>query len=330
MSDSIIYEHDCIPKDEKFRLPDSYNLVKYNNQVLHIYTESDIEPNTEHQNIIVIKNLNTNGKIKIKVEVEPNNNVNILSHCSRTFMYSNSILWLGIFVYTGTGTKYKHIVYTVNSQTGAITKVITDKDISSIKPIGQKYFYFEGEGKIFTWSNLIQLDQPLEPVHTIPHDCFLYPVDWSSSAIAQLANCTYIKITANSEFVELVDSNFVPILTLDVKNWFPNYKPIKPTYYNHNLQQDKICNKIVINNNILLYMEYKNVIDNRDSEIIEPGVANFYCWDFTTNTQVEFPSIELSYYISNLIPFRHSNNKIKYWSLEIFNSIYWSKIYESI
>lgn len=343
MSDSIIYEHDSIPKDKESRLPDFYNLIKYNNQVLHIYTESDIKPNAKYQNIMVVKNLNTLKKIKIKVE--PNNKVNILPHCLRTFMYLDNILWIGILVNTGPdknfNDEYKYMVYTVNLQTGEIKTIITSKDVCSIKPIGQKYFYFVGNGGIFAWSSLTKLDQPLEPVHVIPDNCVLYPVDWSSSSIAQLANCTYIKTTANSELVELVNSNFVPILTLDVKTWFPNYKPIEPIYNTHTQKQASIYSTIVINNNILLYMEYTNLIENSVYEIKVLGVANFYCWDFTakrcgshvrrtTNTQVEFSSRELSCFIDNIVPFRdHSNNKIKYLSHEISNNTHWSKIYES-
>ncbi len=332
MSDSIIYEHDSIPKDKESRLPDFYNLIKYNNQVLHIYTESDIKPNAKYQNIMVVKNLNTLKEIKIKVE--PNNKVNILPHCLRTFMYLDNILWIGILVNTGPdenfNDEYKYMVYTVNLQTGEIKTIITSKDVCSIKPIGQKYFYFVGNGGIFAWSSLTKLDQPLEPVHVIPDNCVLYSVDWSSSSIAQLANCTYIKTTANSELVELVDSNFVPILTLDVKTWFPNYKPIEPIYNTHTQKQASIYSTIVINNNILLYMEYTNLIENSVYEIKVLGVANFYCWDFTTNTQVEFSSRKLSCFIDNIVPFHdHSNNKIKYLSHEISNNTHWSKIYES-
>ena len=165
MSDTIIYEHDSIRPNNKNRLPYRYNLVKSNNQVLHIYTESVLPGG--NPNIIVIKNLNTQEQIKFMVELNKNS---FLSDRLSTFMYSDSVLWIGVGVMG-----YCDIAYIVNMQTKEIKRtiltgsveIVVPKSIETIVPIGQKYFQFESNGKVFTWNNLVQLDNPAEPVYVL-------------------------------------------------------------------------------------------------------------------------------------------------------------------
>jgi hypothetical protein len=175
---------------------------------------------------------------------------------------------------------------------------------------------------------LEKLDKDLKPVYICAKDTYIYSIDWSSSSIGALANCTGIKTSVNSEFIELLDSNLNFIMKLNVKEMFPNYKPIEYNDEDTN-QADPICIIFGVNNNILLFVEcfYSQILDRNVS-----GFANCYCWDFTSNTQVHFPTIKLTSLFNKVIPFRDYTTGtmgIKYIALEEFNRSYWYKIYES-
>ncbi len=325
MSDTIIYEHPTITFNNKNQLPYRYNLVKFNNQVLHIYTESVLPGG--NPNIVVIKNLNTQEQIKFMVEL---NKKSFLSDRLSTFMYSDFVLWIGVGVMG-----YSDIAYIVNMQTKEIKRtiltgsveIVVPKSIETIVPIGQKYFQFESNGKVFTWNNLVQLDNSAEPVYVLSdEDALLFPINWSSSSIDTLANSSFIKTKTDSEFIELLDENFKFIFQLNVKDLFPDYinLPLNEDY-------DDPDFIISVNDNLLLYVDILNYVQHPGG--ITPGVANCYCWDFTTNSQVKFPSIKLSHWINNVVPFRSYNNgscKIKFLSREGQNASQWSKIYESV
>ncbi len=319
MSDTIIYEHNSIRPNNINRLPRWYHLIKSNNQVLHIYSESVLQGGDE--NIIVIKNLNTHEKIKFQIKLYKDAS---LSNRLSTFMYSDSILWIGVGVLKGV--ERKNIVYTVNMQTKEIKSTITTESVETIIPIGQKYFYLESNGKVFDWKNLVKLDNPTEPVYELLKDDGLFPIDWSSSSIGNLANSSFIKTQIDSEFIELLDENFKFIFQLNVKDLFPNYTGLPV-----NGDSDNTEIIISVNDNLLLYLDMINYEEHRGG--IVPGIANCYCWDFTTNLQVKFPSIKLSHWINNVVPFRSYDNgscKIKILSREGVNAASWSKIYESV
>lgn len=321
MSDTIIYEHDSIHPNSNNRLPLRYHLIKSKNQVLHIYTESVLPGG--NANIVVIKNLYTHEKIKFQIKLYKDA---ILSERLSTFMYSDSILWIGIRVLKGNETK--NIAFTVNIQSKEIKSTITTEFVETIIPIGQKYFYLESNGKVFDWENLVKLDNPTEPVHMLLDDADgLCPIDWTSSSIGNLANCNFIKTKSDSDFVELLDGNFKLIFQLNVKDLFPNYTSLLSP--DSNLDDSETI--ISVNDNLLLFLDMKNYIQYYSSNIV-PGIANCYCWDFTSNSQVEFPSIKLNHYIESVVPFRSYNNgscKIKFLSREGVNATSWSKIYES-
>jgi hypothetical protein len=226
-------------------------------------------------------------------------------------------------------------------QTHQVQSTITSIKTDELKPIGQKYFQYRESDQfnyIYPWLDLVQLDNLSEPVCILPLQTYLYSVDWSSSLIIKLADCAFIKVKSNCEIIELLDSKLHLIMELNVRTLFDNYKPIEPVEYDDeqdhlNTESNNLLNiTITVNNNILLYFEYRNLIDDhRGKVIVMPGVTNCYGWDFTSNTQVKFNNMELYHYISDVIPFRNldNSNKIKYIAYEWYPAGSWCRTYES-
>ncbi len=334
MSDSIVYDHNIIIKDNLGCFSLGYHLVKYNGHVLRIYASSSMQ--SQKQNIICIKNLST--QFEFNFNVGPTNKTTLLSYTIETpFMYLENILLIEADTITQIdeepGPYYQHVIYFVNLQNQEVKTVISNIKGGGLRPIGQKYvqtgvYWDDGKSRIYKWNDLEKLDKDLKPVYICAKDTYIYSIDWSSSSIGALANCTGIKTSVNSEFIELLDSNLNFIMKLNVKEMFPNYKPIEYNDEDTN-QADPICIIFGVNNNILLFVEcfYSQILDRNVS-----GFANCYCWDFTSNTQVHFPTIKLTSLFNKVIPFRDYTTGtmgIKYIALEEFNRSYWYKIYES-
>jgi hypothetical protein len=132
-----------------------------------------------------------------------------------------------------------------------------------------------------------------------------------------------------------------------VSDLFPNYQPVQtkeitltikqtnpnelnannePTKYTHISDDNHIGRKIIANANCLLYLEY---IKGEYLDFYQQS-ASIYCWDFTTNTQVNFPSNQNAQKVLEIIPFRNSINQVKYFAEEYNKHKIYGKVYESI
>jgi hypothetical protein len=170
--------------------------------------------------------------------------------------------------------------------------------LRGIYPIGNQYFMLtesNGDGEIFTWSNLMHLNNLDPPVHAVHRDNRLFPVDWNSSSIDQFKTIQFIKTRAHSEQVELLDENFCPVIALDVRTMFPDYQPIpKEKFSKYFPGGENLYKYVTVNANCLLYVELIQAVRSPWTDFA-PGYINCYCWDFTSNKQVKFPSYVLDH-----------------------------------
>ncbi len=314
MTDSIVCEHHLIDSDVKFNYSLNYYLIKYNSHVISVktsYTGTDtLEPN-----IITIKNEDTT-EIIYQFPLDSDCERRLSAHLT-VFMYSDTILWIGI-----DGNKYYN-VWLVDLVNLTWEKKLSKFPIRAIRLVGQKCFYVHPEinlpdpCKVFPWSDLAQLDNPSEPVYQFAQGSALFHINWSSSSIGYLANCVYLRIYYNSTCMDLLNENFFKIINLNIQDLFHNYQPIK---LNSSDQSDnKLDTMIRVNNNILLYYEYsKPVYTYPEKTLLKLGQTNIFCWDFTTNTQVKFPNYETELFTCLVKPYRTTNNKVGYFAIEYF------------
>lgn len=321
MADSIVYEHNRIVRNEQGEFDGSVKLVQFNEQTisvsLGIITNSNDDDEIQEQNCISIRNLDTGKNIaywtigSVSEYFTPDLEV---------FMYSDTVLFIGM---SGIGIEMNvnftvWICDLVNMQ---LLIEWTFAHISKIIPIGNQHFMLTNKNgdlpaEIFTWSNLMHLDNLDKPVCSFHHDYRLFPINWNGSSIDQFKTIAFVKTRAHSEQVELLDGNFSSVITLDVRTLFPDYQPVsKEKFSKYFSNGENLCKYVTANANCLLYVEFIQAVSSPWSDF-SPGYTNFYCWDFTTNSQVKFPNFKLDYTTigHKARCFRDSAGKIK-WAI---------------
>jgi hypothetical protein len=326
MTDSIVCEHHLIDSDVKFNYSLNYYLIKYNLNIISVktsYTGTDtLEPN-----IITIKNEDTN-EIICQFPLDSDCEHRPSAHL-KVFMYLDTILWIGI-----DGNKY-HNVWLVDLVNLTWERKLSKFPIKAIRLVGQKCFYIRPEinlpdpCKVFPWTYLTQLDNSYEPVYEFSQGSGLVYLNWSSSSISYLTNCVYSRLYVNSTCIDLLDENFFKIINLNIQDLFPNYQPLKSNLFDQS--DNKLDTHIEVNNNILLYYEYiEPVYTYPEKTLVKLGQTNIYCWDFTYNTQVNFPNYKTELFTCLVKPYRTSNNKVAYYAIEYFEFNSRRKKYESV
>ncbi len=357
MTDSIVYEHDEIKPNANNEVPGSYRLVKFNNQVISVSIQDRVikpEPisNSDPHEIIsvklvwkpyqpkkvlvdlVIKNLDTNQPLDI-LQLAPEY-ANTQTTNLDVFMYTDTILFVGLRAITTEilggldyhFTNYGVWIYDLENLT--LVKQTNLKKFRKIIPLGDKYFLMEStlyqhKDCVYQWSKLMDLNNLDKPVYTFERLSQLYPIDWSSSAIEHFSSCAFIQAPSNSSQMDFLDGDFNKIITLGIQDLFPDYQQVSQenslgVYSNSR----KI--KISANANCLLIVEFS--LPPWTGYTV-PGTINVYCWDFTANTQVKFPTYKLLNQVHSAIPFRSPANQVKYFAEEIASSEIWAKVYGS-
>ncbi len=357
MSDSIVYEHNTLPTDEANRFCPHKSLVKYNGQVLSIGTTRNYK-NYNEPNYLVIENLDTEQEIRIQLD---DNCRYVDSHKIKAFMFSNSVLWIGfpgnqkpqdpnIDDWREQPKPDQHVwIFDLDNLT--YYTFISAYQIDYIKPIGQKLFAIKPcemdlepdtanvQYGIYEWSDLLNLSQPIQPVRMLKYSMDLYSVNWSSSSIAHLADSAYIQTQDESYQVELYNEQFELVWGFDIRDIFPNYKPLPPINLKKisKFQREFITDTnyptklfISVNDNCLLLYEYRDLIEAYNGKMpVKDGLTNVHCWDFTANTEVKFSRYNLNHFITWVIPFRDStSNIIKYIGYEWYPAGSWCRIYQ--
>ncbi len=342
MANSIVYEHGSIGQEG---LAGSYRLVQANGQVISVSTDfignpvivpfgRDYEEITyEKPTNIIITNLDT-GKEIMQI---PTKLTQIFTRQLEVFMYLPDILFVGFADKTDYRVGWLNIykVWQIDLVNLTVNKYFELPTVRSIYPVGNQYFIIEptrasSKSKVYPWNLLVQLNQLDKlgiPVFQINPGTQLTAIDWKSSTILHFSNCAFMHTQNNSKQIDFLNKAFELVVSLNVSDLFPNYQPVPmpPDLQNPNYAQSYVMG----NNNCLLYWEYQREI-NKDylfrclqSEII-------YCWNFTTNTQVYFPSYSMAYRVQLIIPFSNSTNQVKYFAEELGNEKYMGKVYESI
>ncbi len=308
---------------------------------------------------IIITNLDS-GKEIIKL---PTNSFKIYIPHIEVFMYLPNILFVGFI--DSTNKRAWTIIYKVwliDLVNLSINKYFELNKVRSIYPVSNQYFVIKPElksnffsnsilsnnkSKVYSWDNLDKLNKLEAPVFQIDLDSQLSSIDWSSSSIKHFSTCAFVQTRKNSKQIDFLDKSFEPVVSLNVSDLFPNYQPVQtqtititikptnqnesnknyePTKYNHIPDDNYIGRKIIANANCLLYLEYIK----GDYLDFHKQSANIYCWDFTTNTQVNFPSNQKAQKVQSIIPFRNFANQIKYFAEEYDKHKIYGKVYESI
>ncbi len=360
MAESIVYEHDEIKPNENNEVPGSYRLVKFNDQVISVSIQDRvIKPKSEPEPIpdpheiisvkliwqpykpkkvlvdLVFKNLDTNQQLDI-LQLAPEY-ANTQTTNLDVFMYSETILFVGLKAITTEilgGLDYHFTNYgvwiydlenlTLQSQTNL-------KTVNKIIPLGKKYFsmvptFYQHKNCVYPWSKLIDLNNLDEPVYTFERLSQLYPIDWSSSAIEHFSSCAFVQAPLNSSQMDFLDGDFNKIITLGIQDLFPDYQQVSKEN-SLGVYSNPSQIKISANANCLLIVKFTPA---KWTGYTVPGTINIYCWDFTANSQVKFPSYKLLNQVRSAIPFRSPANQIKYFAEEITSSEIWAKVYGSV
>ncbi len=326
MADSIVYEHNSISSNGFIG---SLRLVRYNGQTISVCGSSD--PHHLEPNIITLKNLDTGKQI---AQWNTHRKTGFL--CTmylKVFLYSESILCIGLH-------QTDYSIWFYNLEKNQMEKVFVINGIRKIQPVGQKYFIVKSKNnidfKLYQWEHLLNLDKLSEhlnqnnnlinpvyqvnPVYQFKNSSDLFPIDWSSSSIGHLTLSAFVQTDYNSNKIDILDKNFNLIISLNIKDLFPNYQSVEFIQHSKHMLKEKMVKKIVeVNANCLLFFEYREKI-GRYVLSIEPelanvnrsGQTNIYCWDFTANAPVVFPNYQMNHYIYSVTPFRDSLGKVKY------------------
>ncbi len=314
MADSVVYEYPGFTYTDT-----TYNcvkLVKYKEQVIFVEIKKNLEKDTyKNQTILVYnvldklktsKNFNTQkvlGEFANTENLKPINESNrpySFSNLS-VFMYSESILWIGCQkCYLSTYHSY-YCFWLFDLDQLKLIKFLEVNWIGKIIPVGQKYFKIipynpTNQINLYAWSELERLDKPIEPVFQFNTYDNLYSIDWSSSSIKYLESVEFVLVVTSLDQLNFLDKNFNKILTLNLQDLFPELdqnvqsnSPIEPNWEK----------KYISNANCLLYW--------KDFD----HFSYVYCWDFTNNSQVNFPNgKKFKKQIKDIVPFC-SGNKIK-------------------
>ncbi len=359
MTDSIVYEHNTLPTDDANRFCPCSSLVKFNNQVIRIGTTRNYK-NYNEPNYLVIENLDTEQEIRIQLE---DNCKYVESNGIKAFMFSDSTLWIGFpgnqklqnpniddWREQPKPDQHVWIIDLVNLTHYCFQSAWP---IDYINPIGQKLFSIKPckldldpdtanvEYGIYEWSDLLNLNKPIQPVRMLKYSMDLYSVNWSSSSIGNLADCAWIQTQDESYQVELFNEQFELVGKFDIRDIFPNYKPLPPInlkkiskFQREFITDTNYPTKLIIsvNDNCLLLFEYRDLIEGYNGKIpVKDGLTNVHCWDFTANTSVEFSRYNLHHFVTWVIPFRDLSNPndIKYIGYEWYPAGSWCRIYQS-
>lgn len=319
------------------------------------YDEKEFDKPTN----IIITNLDS-GKEIMRI---PTNSFQIHTLHLEVFMYLPDILFVGFL--DSTSRRPSLIIYKVwlfDLVNLSVNKYFELNKVRSIYPVGNKYFVIEPElktnffsnpilsnnkSKVYPWENLDKLNKLDTPVFQIDLDSQLSSIDWSSSSIGHFSTCAFVQTRKNSKQIDFLDKAFESVVSLNVSDLFPNYQPVQtkeiaitikptnsnelnknnePTKYTHIPDDNYIGRKIIANANCLLYLEYIK----GDYLDFHQQSANIYCWDFTTNAQVNFPSNQNAQKVQSIIPFRNLANRVKYFAEEYDKHKIYGKVYESI
>ncbi len=337
MAASRLLEHQSIKLDDKGCFSQLDHLFMYKETTISVSTTYNPNNKKNKPNYLLIKNADTE-EIIWKLELCSYLN-SIETNDLKVFIHSDSNLWIGIH-------NSQRDVWIFDLSNLTWTKKLSFCQASQIKLVGNKCFYVSGlnsKFNVYKWSDLLDPSNLTEPVYAFSRDSALFEVNWSSSSIKKLSECFYIRHYFTSTQIDLLDVNFKLITSLDILDLFPNYQPLQPVEWDNPTENQAFneCKTNIIKfktniiDNILLYWEYRELIVDRDNNILKPGQTNIYCWDFTTNSQVKFTNYDLNFFIHQIIPFRalsdasHPIGKIKYIASEWFGSKTWFKIYES-
>ncbi len=348
MADSIVYEHESISQEG---LAGSYRLVRSNKQIISASTDfignSDIisfgedydEKEFDKPTNIIITNLDSKKEI-MRI---PTNSFQIYTRQLKVFMYSPDILFVGFPDTMDYQSPWLNVykVWQIDLANLVVKKYFKLPTVRSIYPVGNQYFIIEptignkhfcipalahGKSKVYPWNQLSQLDKLNTPVFQMKPETQLSSINWKSSAIEHFSTCSFVQTRNNSKQINFLNKAFELVVSLNVSDLFSNYQPVSISTEIPN-NKNYIASYTMVNNNCLLYWEYKHEISNlylcEQSKII-------YCWNFTTNTQVYFPSYPMACKVQLIIPFvSSSTNKIKYFAEELEKQKIYGKVYES-
>jgi hypothetical protein len=319
MAESIVYEHPNFKYDQNNI--NNIKLVKWKDQVISVESKLKSYYITNCQKIL-IKNLTTQkNQIEFlintdqrKLNMEIDESVHLYD--PSVFMYTDSILWIGYKCNYHTVGDYYYNIWLVDLETSNIIKSWSIDWIGKVIPIGQQYFQIElrenlaenyEQLNIYEWHKLVELDKPIEPVYQINKNFQLYSINWSSSSIGLLCSCEFILVSSGSEQMNFLNKNFCKILSLNVKDLFPDYK-----------QYPVSIKKYCVNANCLIFHEYLYSMNLYN--LSGTSSTKTFCWDFTTNSPVKFTYNDLETIITNVIPFRINptltTSKLKFFITE--------------
>lgn len=318
-TDSLIYEHPLISSDLQRCVGDGKNIfININNQLHWIHE------NTESQ--LIITNMETNNNV-IEIPITTAFKYNFSKY--NVVLYDDNTLWVGrtslasydkIWINNNCCKKipnYNNDVFVIDLVNITYKHLTTDFDIRKLNTIGRMYFTVKTteELLIFNWSDLLNLNEELVPIHKLHSDVTIYPINWRESVIC--------KTTFDTKDVEFLDENFNVLFTQNVKDLFKDYKPIEDTNEN-----DIIKSIISVNNNCFMYLECRELIDCK-YYIIKEGLKHIYCLDLTNNKEIKFENGIIEHFIENVIPYRY-NGKVKYIAYEWYPAGNWTKNYDSL
>jgi hypothetical protein len=306
MAESIVYEH---PNFKFTNNINSAQLVQWKDQVILVEWDDwgiqvkNLDTQKSICEILYYKNTDLE---KINDAINTINTFIIYNR--NAFMYSPSLLWVGCNMGSKSpyNTKCYYNVWLIDlDQSTCVKTWFLDwvGGIETITPVGSKYFIVEQRvsselpetryiNKVYAWSGLVELDKPIEPVYQIDKTNRLYAINWNSSLIKQLGSCELVQVNSDKS-MDFLDKNFNKILTLNISDLFPDYKPDSQVH-----QANIIIN---FNANCLVFYEWKQ----------SNGICDVYCWDFTTNSQVKFPQNKINPINKGIYPIRSLTNPSK-------------------
>lgn len=330
MINTLIFNNNKITPDQQKQIGYTRCLITINNQLYWIFQEFK---NNNYK--LVITSLETNQcilqiPVNINAEYESTNRYNVIK-------FSNTILWIGkeSSTISDVTENIEYSFWVINFENLTFIEYKTLFSVDKIRPIGEKYFYvFDDSDElnlteleivdidvgIYDWSDLLLLNDKITPVAYMPKYCKIYYI---TSPLENFTN--FCRINKNEIKCDFLDADLKIVSSFDFTKLFPNYTPIETKD-----KFDEIDRIIVINDDCLLFFEYRKIkVNNSGKFIIESGITNIYCWDFKINQEINFSNYELNEHIFNVIPYR-SDNVIKYQAHEWFPGGSWKKNYSSI
>ena len=322
-NNGFIYEHPLIcPKLQK-RIYDGKNIfININNQLHWIFEN-------KYSKQLIVSNMETDENV---IEISIKSSLKYDFSKLNVILYDDFTLWIGRnFVESfdnyqqicGDDKYYKAIpnhkneVFIVDLLNSTFEHIITDYDITYFKAISGMYFTtkINNQTLVFDWNDLLNVNKELIPLHTFHSNVNLFPVNWRESSIC--------KACIGSQELQFLDKNFHELFSLNTHDLCKKYKPIEDIDVH-----DSVISIITINDNCLLYLECREMIDGKH-DIIKQGFKCVYCFDFTNETEISFVNEEIDCFIHDIIPYRF-NNKIYYITHEWYPGGSWCNKYDSL